>query len=334
MTRKKGLTSVELAKLAGVSSATISRAFSSGSRIRPETRARIMVLADEHGFRPNAMARSLNNSKSRLVALVVNTVANPAEGEGLNLLIHQLQAKERMPLLLCCADHEDRGHLMSIASTYQVDHVVLFSDMVSIDETLRIFRSATPIIASCEPLDGRAVSDVRLDASAAAREVVDTLVAAGRRHFIYLSGRTSSFIDKQRMHWFAQALAVYGLGFESIAHGDYSYDSGYKEGVLLLRRTRTDTIICGNDLMAIGVQDAATLLKLRVPEDLCIVGHDGVDLANWESHSITTVMPPIGADGAAIVEMIEASPTASPEQRAIACCVRWNRSTVRPDTGR
>src|SRR5579862_1005377 len=98
--RKKGLTSVELADLAGVSSATVSRAFSPGSRIKPETRRRVLALAEQYGFRPNAMARSLNNSQSRLVALIVNTVGNPAEGEGLTELVHRLQELERLPLLL------------------------------------------------------------------------------------------------------------------------------------------------------------------------------------------------------------------------------------------
>jgi DNA-binding LacI/PurR family transcriptional regulator len=328
--RHKGMTSLGLAKLAGVSSATISRAFSADSRIKPETRERILALANEHGFRPNAMARSLNSSLSRLVALVVNTVANPAEGEGLNLLIHRLQARERMPLLLCCADHEDRSQLMRIASTYQVDHVVLYSDMVSIDDIVSIFRSAVPIVASAEPLAGRAVSDVRLDATAATAEVVDALVSGGRRHFVYLSGRSSSHIDKQRMGWFAGSLKAHALAFDIVEHGDYSYESGYKEAVMLLRRTRPDVVICANDLMAVGVLDAARLLGIAVPESLCIVGHDGVALANWDAHSITTIMPPPGSVSDALADIIEDGRSIAPIQRVIACQVRWGRTTPPP----
>ena len=325
--RRKGLTSVGLAKLAGVSSATISRAFAADSTIKPETRARILALADEHGYRPNAMARSLNMSQSRLVALVVNTVANPAEGEGLDQLVHRLQARERMPLLLCCANHEDRSQLMRIASTYRVDHVVLYSDAVSIDDAIDIFRSAVLVVASSEPLDGRAVSDVRLDASAATSQVVDHLVEGGRRHFVYLSGRSSSHIDKQRMDWFSAALGAHDLAFDIVEHGDYSYESGLKEAVLLLRRGRPDVIVCANDLMAVGVKDAANLLNIRVPEDLAIVGHDGVALANWEAHSITTIMPPTGAVSDALAEIIDRDPAATPIQRVINCVVRWGRST-------
>jgi len=295
--------------------------------MKPATRARILALADEHGFRPNAMARVLNNSQSRLVALVVNTVANPAEAEGLDQLIVLLQQQERLPLVLRCADHEDRNQLMRIASTYQVDHVVLYSDAVSIDDATRIFHSATPIIASSEPLDGRVIADVRLDATAATTEVVNHLVAQGRRRFVYLSGRASSHIDKQRMGWFAAALAKHDLVFDIVEHGDYSYDSGYKEAALLLRRMRPDVIVCANDLMAIGVKDAAAVLGFDVPADLAVVGHDGVALAGWDSHSITTIAPRPGLVSATLAAMIDQRPEAPPAQRVIECMVRWGRST-------
>ncbi|MDB5612967.1 MAG: LacI family transcriptional regulator [Devosia sp.] len=325
--RKKSLTSLDLAKLAGVSSATISRAFSASSSMRPETRTRIRALADEHGFRPNSMARSLNNSESRLVALVYNTVANPAEGEGLDELTHLLQGQERMPLVLCCANHEDRTQLMRIASTYQVDHFVLYSDAVTIDDAVGIFRTAIPIIASAEPLDGRALFAVSLEGAAATKEIVDHLVQQGRQRFVYLSGRASSHVDKQRQAWFSQGMALHGLSFQVVEHGDYSYDSGFKESALLLRRMQPDALICANDLMAIGGRDAAAALGLQVPKDLAIIGHDGVALAAWDSHSITTIMPPAGAVSAALADLIALPRSAPTEQRVIECIVRWGTST-------
>ncbi|MGO8249153.1 LacI family transcriptional regulator, partial [Rhizobium johnstonii] len=71
----------------------------------------------------------------------------------------------------------------------------------------------------------------------------------------YLSGTNSSWIDNLRRKWFADALAKRGLAFESQAFGDYSYDSGFKEALLLLHRDKVDAIICGNDVMAIGARD-------------------------------------------------------------------------------
>ena len=329
MSRKR-LTSIDLAKIAGVSSATVSRAFTPGSRISSATRSRILSLADEHNYRPNAVARSLNSSRSRLVALVVNAIANPCEAQQLDMLVHRLQRIERMPLVLCCADYGDRTQLMHFASAYQVEHVVLCSDMVSASDAVDIFRSAVPIIASFEPVDDPSLARVRIDGEAAASEVVERLVNGGRRHFAYLSGRDSSWVDKQRRAWFASALARYGLAYDAEAHGDYSYESAYKEAVMLLRRGPIDAVVCGNDVMAIGVRDAAErLLGRRVPDDLVIVGHDGIEMCGWELHSMTT----IGTDHAgfcdAIVSLIEPDVTAEKDvtEIVVPCHVRWGSST-------
>jgi len=286
----KRITSKELAKLAGVSSATISRAFTSDSRISAETRNRILSIAQEHDYQPNALARSLNGQRSRLVALVVNSIQNPAEGEQLQYLVQQLQDRELLPIILCCTGYEDRAHLMRMASAYQVDHVVVFSDMVSYEDAIQIFRSARPIIVSSEPLTDNRASHITVDGAAAAREIVDKAVAAGKRHFGYLTGRKSSWIDKERKAWFADALRKHDLVFEAEGHGDYSYDSGFKEAVVLLRRSKVDALVCGNDVMAIGVRDAATrVLGKRVPEDVAIIGQDGIAMAAWECHDITTM---------------------------------------------
>ena len=90
---KDRITSKELAKLVGVSSATISRAFSADARISAQTRARVLAMAQQYGYQPNAIARTLNNRQSDLVAVVVNAIVNPCEAQQLEMLVHQLQAR-------------------------------------------------------------------------------------------------------------------------------------------------------------------------------------------------------------------------------------------------
>ena len=106
-------------------------------------------------------------------------------------------------------------------------------------------------------------------------------------------------------------------------------DSGYKEAVMLLRRRRVDAVICGNDVMAIGVRDAAErLLGLNVPKNLAIVGHDGISMGTWESHSITTVAFDRVAYFDAIVDFIEREDEAhGSNETVMPCHVRWGSST-------
>lgn len=322
----KRITSKELAKLAGVSSATISRAFSSDSRISAATRERILSIAQEHDYQPNALARSLNSQRSRLVALVVNSIENPAEAEQLQYLVHRLQERELLPIILCCAGYDDRAQLMRMASAYQVDHVLVFSDMVPYEDALHIFRTARPIIVSNEPLSHCDTSVVRFDGSSAAQQVVDKAVETGKTHFAYLTGRKSSWIDKQRKAWFTDALHKHGLVFEAEGHGDYSYDSGFKEAVVLLRRSKVDAVVCGNDVMAIGVRDAATrVLGKRVPEDVAVIGQDGIAMASWECHDLTTMSLNNVAFVDQIVRLIEQAQIeeVDPETVVLELTVRW-----------
>jgi DNA-binding LacI/PurR family transcriptional regulator len=324
---KKKITSRELATLAGVSSATISRAFSTTARINEATRERILAIAREHNYQPNAIARTLNSQTSRLVALVVNTIGNPCEAEELNELVRRLQERELLPIILCCAEYRDRLQLMRLASTYQVDHVVIFSDMVTTEDALEIFRGVRPIIVTFEPLDEPAVSTIQVDGVAAVEEIIAKVVGDGRRHFAYIAGRSSSWIDNQRQDWFSTALAAHGLKFEAFGRGDYSYEAGFKEAVLLLRRYREiDALICGNDVMAIGACDAARrVLGRQIPEELAVVGQDGIAMASWESHDLTTLAQDHTELMNAVIELIEqdAEMPGAISQIRLPCSVRW-----------
>jgi DNA-binding LacI/PurR family transcriptional regulator len=323
---RERITSKELAKLLGVSSATISRAFSTNTRISEQTRARVLTMAQQYGYQPNAIARTLNNRRSRLVAVVVNAIANQCEAQQLELFVHRLQARALVPIILCCGDNTDRLQLMRLASTYQVDHAIIFSDLVSLKDAVQIFRTTRPIIVSDEPIQDTRVSCVRFDGVEAASQIIDKLVGDGRGHFAYLCGRNSSWIDKQRRDWFSSALARHGLTFQAEAHGDYSYDSGFKEASLLLRRSKVDALVCGNDVMAIGARDAAVrLLGRQVPSDLAIVGQDGIAMAGWECHDLTTLALDQVVFIDAIVELIERHEAGdgAASTTVIKCTARW-----------
>jgi DNA-binding LacI/PurR family transcriptional regulator len=327
---KERITSKELAKLMGVSSATISRAFSTNARISEDTRVRVLAMAQKYGYQPNAIARTLNNRQSRLVAVVVNAIGNQCEAEQLDMLVHRLQARALVPIILSCGDNTDRLQLMRLAANYQVDHAVIVSDLVSLKDAVQIFKTTSPIIVTAEPIEDARVSYVRVDGTEAAAQIIDKLIGDGRAHFAYLYGRTSSWIDKQRREWFSGALARHGLAFEAEGHGDYSYDSGFKEASLILHRSKVDALVCGNDVMAIGARDAAThLLKLQVPGDLAIVGQDGIAMARWGCHDLTTLATDQVALMDAVMQLMEKHETdngAAPSI-VIICTARWGSTT-------
>ena len=181
-------------------------------------------------------------------------------------------------------------------------------------------------MVSEEPIEDTRVSCVRFDGAEAASQIIEKILSDGRKHFAYLCGRNSSWIDKQRRDWFSTALGRHGLTFEAEAHGDYSYDSGFKEASLLLRRTKVDALVCGNDVMAIGARDAAVrLLGRQVPRDLAIVGQDGIAMAGWECHDLTTLALDQAAFIDAIVDLIEREETdnSAASTTVMQCTARW-----------
>ena len=283
-------------------------------------------MAQQYGYQPNAIARTLNNRRSHLVAVVVNAIINPCEAQQLEMLVHKLQARSLVPIILCCGDTTERLQLMRLASTYQVDHAIIFSDLVPLKDAMQIFRTARLIIVSDEPIEDARISCIRFDGAEGAAQIVEKILGDGRKHFAYLCGRNSSWIDKQRRDWFSAALDRHGLTFEAEAHGDYSYDSGFKEASLLLRRTKIDVLICGNDVMAIGARDAAMrLLGRQVPRDLAIVGQDGIAMAAWDCHDLTTLALDQAAFIDAIVDLIERQETDNivTSTTVMKCTARW-----------
>lgn len=326
MRRKRRITSVELAKLTGFSTATVSRAFSPTASIKKATREAILSAAIEHNYQPSAIARTLHSQRSRLVVIVVNTIANPCEAEELDALVHRLQDRRLVPIILCCAAIEDRMTLMRLASTYHVDEVIIFSDMFSAEDAIRIFDGIRPIMVAVDPVDDPNVDSIEIDGRSAAAEIIEKVVNDGRRRFAYLAGRKSSWIDQKRRDWFATALEAHGLQFEAFGHGDYTYDSGFKEAVLLLRRNGIDALICGNDVMAIGARDAAVrLLGRRVPKDLAIVGQDGISMVGWDCHDLTTLAQDYDVFTDTIIQLIELDPTepVTPRRIKLQCFPRW-----------
>ena len=202
-----------------------------------QTRARVLAMAQQYGYQPNAIARTLNNRQSRLVAVVVNAIVNQCEAEQLELLVHRLQARALVPIILCCGDNTDRLQLMRLASTYQVDHAIIclrFSAAEGCGANIqrppgrlssRQNRSKTRGFHACVSMAQR--QPPRLSTSWSAMVAgTSPICTAG----------ISSWIDKQRRDWFSGALARHGLAFEAEGHGDYSYDSGFKEASLILHR--------------------------------------------------------------------------------------------------
>ncbi len=319
---RRNVTSYDVALRAGVSQSAVSRCFKEGASVAPATRARIIEAAEALGYSPNAIAQGLITRRSNLVGVVISNLTNLNYPEVLAELTRRFSEHDVRVLLFTLQAESDVPQVLSQIWRYRVDGVVAAARLepAAIDQ---FDRRGVPLVLYNRDGDGASVSSVCCDSRAGERALVDRLVAAGHGCFGLITGPADSHVSQERINGAAGRLRELGLPFE-VADGAFDYHSG-EVGVrrlMLATQNRMDALICANDVMAIGAMDAARFaLQLRVPEQLSIVGFDGVGPAAWASYRLTTVRQPVHrmteAAVAMLIERIE-RPDVTPERRLFA----------------
>ncbi len=286
---KKQINSIDVAKAAGVSPATISRAFANRN-INRKTREHILRIANELGYYPDALASGLNKGKNKLIAIIFDE-RNLNEWEFLMLdkLSTQLQNNGYFPLIHRLSSTSQYERVKSIAA-WKTAGIIVFNDLLDASLLSKTFMTSSLIIVNTNFKAGNKISadHIIIDDHNGLKPLVDNLLLCGRKNFTWIGGTGVSI---QRKKTISQILHKNKLSFIDSEQGDYSYDSGYMKSLLLCRRTpHIDTIMCANDSMALGAMDAIRhTLKLKVPEDIAITGYDDIPQASWPSYNLTTV---------------------------------------------
>ncbi|MBC7506799.1 MAG: LacI family DNA-binding transcriptional regulator [Sandarakinorhabdus sp.] len=317
-----GATSYDVARLAGVSQSAVSRCFRPGGSVAPATRARIIAAADQLKYAPNAIAQGLITRRSNLVAVLISNLTNLYYPEVLAELTRRLSDQGIRVLLFALQAESDVDAVLAEVWRYRVDGVIAAVRLPA--ATLRRFgERGVPLVLYNRVGEGESVASVCCDSIAGEELLVDRLLAAGHRHFGIITGPADSFVSQERVRGAYDRLQAAGIDPEIIA-GAFDYASGEQglKQLMLKRQNRLDAVICANDLTAIGAIDCArNVFGLAVPEQLSIVGFDGVGPATWSSYSVTTIRQPVRrmteAAVAMLVERID-TPDLTPERRLFA----------------
>jgi len=314
------VTSYDVARRAGVSQSAVSRSFKPGASVSKKMRARVTKAAEELRYQPNLIARSLITRRSNMVAVVISQQTNLYYPEVL-VQLSQRFSERGVRVLLFTLEHEsDIDVMLDQIFQYQVDGVVEAARL-SGEQIDLIEQRGIPFVFYNRSFKDRQVSSVCCDQAEGERWLVDRLVAAGHRSFGVISGPEDSAVSVERTQGALERLKELDVESVTVVPGDYSYESG-ANGLLELKsrlRKLPDAVVCANDVMAIGCIDAARYRSgIKVPEDLSVVGFDGVGPAQWESYDLTTVRQPVGrmteAAVSMILERIE-QPDVPPEKR-------------------
>jgi DNA-binding LacI/PurR family transcriptional regulator len=292
--RRQRATAADVARIAGVSRVAVSRAFTPGASIAAETRAKVMEAAGSIGYRPNALARQLNRSAPELVAFVGGSRANYYYSEFIDRLLPALQDAGHRVLYVHVSDDRQLADALLDISEYPVACTVVATG--SLDRSvLQQCRAFAPMIISGPNHDLPGIDAVGVDSAAGVRLAVDHLVSRGRRALACISGPEENTSGMQRARVFRDHLESCGFEPGVIMHTAYSVVGGEAAArALLAKGPRPDAIVCGNDVVAIGVLNVLRgEAGITVPDEIAVIGFDDIPPAAWPGIGLTTIVNPI-----------------------------------------
>jgi DNA-binding LacI/PurR family transcriptional regulator len=300
---KHSVTSGDVARLANVSQSAVSRTFSPGGSVSEETRARVLEAAKTLGYRPNVIARAMISGHSRLIAIMVAYLDNQFYPVVLEQMSRALQERGYQ-VLLFMTDTGNQDQVVQKMLQYQVEGIVMASATLSSSLARECADTGTPVVMFNRYVPSSPTSSVTSDNIEGARQLAHFLIAGGHRRIAFIAGQEDSSTSRDREAGFYKGLAERGMTLAGRAVGGYSFEGAAAAArALLSGRDRPDAVFVANDHMAFSVMDVVRgELRLRIPEDISIVGYDDVPEAGWAGYNLTTVSQPSAA-------MVEATVT-------------------------
>jgi LacI family repressor for deo operon, udp, cdd, tsx, nupC, and nupG len=328
----------EVAKLAGVSTATVSRALSAPDKVNAKTRARVLEVVQAVGYTPNMAGRRLRAARSMTVLVVVPSLITPFFSE---LLLGVDQALSDRGYGLLIGNLHDRkekeARLVQLTLSGQADGVILLNGWMLRDAASSLADGGAPIVAVSIPLADAQAPAVLVQEREGGKAVARHLLELGHRRFGYVTGPAGNFGERERWAGFSAVLAEAGIATATIQRwpGDFHVETGLAAGLAFLAMAdRPTAVFAVSDMMAIGFIRAVHDAGLRVPEDVSVVGFDGIGFADYCEPPLTTVRQPREAMGRLAVELlldlIEGGATGPADPIALPVVFRPARSTAPP----
>ncbi|MEM9967328.1 MAG: LacI family DNA-binding transcriptional regulator [Pseudomonadota bacterium] len=286
------VTSSEVAERAGVSRSAVSRVFTPGASVSAQTADKVRIAAQELGYRPNVLARSLITGRSRIIGLVVAYLENQFYPEAIEKLSKALQRRGYHALVFMAGnDTAATQRVMEELLDYQVDGIIVASVGVSNDLTRRCEDAGIPIVLFNRDQFDERLSSVTSDNVAGGRKLAEFLLQGGHQRIGHIAGWEGASTQIDREAGFLAGLAAADMALCAREIGNFNFEGAKAAARRILGRDAPpDAIFVANDHMAFAVMDVARFeFTLRIPDDLSIVGYDDVALAAWPSYHLTTV---------------------------------------------
>jgi len=292
---QRRITQRDVARLAKVSQAAVSRVMAKKGYVADEVRSRIEEAAFALGYRPDPVARSLITGRSNIVAIVVGNIVNPFFPIVLDALTEALSNSGREVLLFNVTKGQNLDVVIRDVLNYKVSGIILTTVSLSSRVSELCDSAGVPVVLFHRYSASRGALAVACDSRLGGMDAARLLLTAHCKRLAYIGGNEDSSPNRDRRDGFMAGLAQAGVKPVSVRDGAFTYDWGRQATLSLFNDGESvDGIFCGDDAIACGAIDALRHeLELRVPQDVSVVGFDDVPQASWGAYRLTTIRQPI-----------------------------------------
>ena len=298
----------DVAKVAGVSYATVSRALSGSPEISESTRKRVIKICEEMGYTPNFVARSMVMKKTKILGLIVTSIDNPFMSE---MTAHlEIYARKCGYNLMVCNSSYDRElekEVFSLLLGRKVDGIIMIPVGNESYESLKVLTAQVPTVFIGENLQDLPENYVSVDNSNGMQQATEYLYGLGHRKILYLGARSNSMTHRLRMEGYINACNRLNIEPRVLENNGprSSSEAGYAIASEYFSRPHEETaVLCAADTLAIGVIKAAYEHKIRIPEDMSLMGFDNISFCALPPIDLTTVNQPKHELAVAAVDML------------------------------
>ncbi|WP_044894020.1 LacI family DNA-binding transcriptional regulator [Bacillus alveayuensis] len=296
----------DIAKVAGVSVTTVSRALNGYSDVNENTRQKIIEVAKQLNYIPNTIARSLVMNKSKTIGLLVSGLKRESSKDNFTFEVlagvNQYVGETDYDMILFSTNSTKQREktYTQLCRERRVDGAILQGIRIDDPYLQEVVESDIPCVLIDIPIKSETVGYVTTDNVLGAKKAVQHLLELGHKHIGMINGHEFAFVSVKRLEGYKQALLEAGLPFyeDWVVNGAFEEERAEREALALFTKYPEITaVFCASDLMALGAIKAVKKLGKRVPEDIAVIGHDDIFLASYSTPPLSTVAQNVFAMG-------------------------------------
>jgi len=295
----------DVAKLAGVSVATVSRVINKNGYVNINTEQKVRKSMELLNYQPNTVARALTSKKTNTLALIVPDITNPFFPE-LAKYVEETALRYGYSVILTSLDLNKGKNYLDMLSNRYIDGIICTTNQIPESDIDYIQKLGIPFVALDRAVDSKAIASISVNNYQGGTMAVEHLLSIGCKKIAHISGPFHVKTSLERYRGFVDTLEKNHMFHPSLViEGDFTINSGIEITYKLLQKSPDiDGIFTSNDLIAVGALKALIRLGKKVPDDIAIIGFDGITLGTSVEPEISTIAQPISKIGSLSVERL------------------------------